>query len=213
MKIRFVALGDSLTVGFQAPSPFLPGSEKFPYTSFIEDIVEDELQKRKLSFVEFSFINAGLVGDTTKTMFERFEAYVISKTPDYVIIWGGINDLFMMKAPSAVFSNLMKIYIKSKKTKIEPIACTLTPVVGYDDILPRVRELNNMIIEYCRKEGIKLVDLYSSLADDTGRLRESFSSDGVHLSNAGYKKVAYVIYYSIIEKMLDDFKRSQVSSS
>ncbi|MBS7619023.1 hypothetical protein KEJ21_00020 [Candidatus Bathyarchaeota archaeon] len=206
MKIRFVALGDSLTVGFQAPSPFLPGSEEFPYTSLLEDIVENELQRRKLSSVEFSFINAGLLGDTTQTMLERFEVHVMPKNPDYVIIWGGINDLFTMKTPSTVFSNLMKIYVKSKETKIEPIACTLAPVLGYDEILPKIRELNAMIMEHCRNEGIKIVDLYSSLADDTGRLRESFSSDGVHLSNAGYKKVAYAIYYNLIEKMLDDFK-------
>lgn len=204
MEIRFVALGDSLTVGFQAPSPFLPGSEEFPYTRFLEDIVRDRLQAKNLSSIEFSFINSGLLGDTTRTMLERFERHVASKNPDYVIVWGGINDLFMMKTPDSVFSNLVKIYSMSMESKIEPIACTLTPVLGYDEMLPKIGELNSMIRNYCRREKIRLADLFTALSDDHGKLRESFSSDGIHLSNAGYMKVAHVIYYEAIEGIIDE---------
>ncbi len=203
--VRFAALGDSLTVGFQPPGLYLPGREEFPYTSFLEAIIYRELHRKGLDHLEVSFINLGLIGDTTPRMLQRFSSQVAPLKPDYIIVWGGINDLFSMEEPEEVYSNLRRIYEGAEEADVKPIACTLTSVLGYDDLIPRIVRLNTLLKRHCVENGIPIADLFSATADPEGRLRETFSSDGVHLSQAGYMKVANTIYYEVLEKILEDY--------
>ncbi|MFQ6054288.1 MAG: SGNH/GDSL hydrolase family protein, partial [Candidatus Bathyarchaeia archaeon] len=126
---------------------------------------------------------------------------------DYVVVWGGINDLFMLWVPESVYGDLRRIYDRALEGDIGPIACTVTPVLGYDGLMPRIVELNNLIRGHCRERVIPYADLFTAVSDESGRLRETFSSDGVHLSYAGYHRVAYAIYHQVIEPILDGWKR------
>ena len=201
--IRFVALGDSLTTGFQSPRTFLLGRDEFPYTGFLEIILSREMLEKGLDRVDVSFRNMGILGDTTQIMLERFDSHVAAHEPDYVIVWGGINDLFMFQSLENIFKNLKEIYGKAREAGSEPIACTITSVLGYDQMIPRIMELNDMIKSYCTEHGILVADLFAATSDEQGKLRETFSSDGVHLSHAGYRKVAYTLYYEAIESILE----------
>lgn len=205
IPLKFAALGDSLTVGFQPPGLYLPGREEFPYTSFLEAIVYRELHRKGLNHIEASFINLGVLGDTTRRMLQRLSSQVAPMRPDYVIVWGGINDLFSLEEPEEIYSNLRRIYEKALECDIKPIACTLTSVLGYDEFIPRIRRLNDLLRSHCRAHRIPIADLFSATSDDAGRLRETFSSDGVHLSQAGYMKVANTIYYEVLEKILEGY--------
>lgn len=209
VRLRFAALGDSLTVGFQPQGLYPPGGEETPYTSFLEAIVYRELPRRGLRHLEVSFINLGALGDTTRRMLQRFPIQVLPLRPDYVIVWGGINDLFSMEEPEDVYSNLRRIYEVAREAKIGPIACTLTSVLGYDELIPKIMRLNNLLMDYCRGQGIPIADLFSATADDAGRLRENFSSDGVHLSQAGYMEVADTIYHEVLMKILEEHARER----
>jgi len=207
IMLKFAALGDSLTVGFQSPDIFLPGREEFPYTQFLETILVSELPKKSLSHVEVYFKNVGMLGDTTRSMLERFDIHVAALEPDYVIVWGGINDLFMIQSTENILGNLKQIYGRASERGVEPIACTTTSVLGNDLMVSRVVELNDMIRGYCAEKGIPVADLFAATSDEHNRLRETFSSDGVHLSYAGYQKVAYTIYYDVIEPILDELEK------
>jgi lysophospholipase L1-like esterase len=207
LRLSFVALGDSLTVGFQPPSMYLPDMEEFPYTQFLETILFKELPKKGLDDVEVTFKNSGMNGDTTRGMLERLDAHVFSSKPDYVIVWGGINDLMMLRPPEEAFANLAKIYEKARDAGVRVIACTLTPIMNYNEVKRRIIELNDMIKRYCDPHGIPVADLFKATADNSGELREAFSSDGVHLSNAGYQRVANTIYYDVIEQILNGLTR------
>jgi len=207
LRLRFVALGDSLTVGFQPPGIYLPVMEEFPYTQFLETILFKEMPKKGLDNVEVTFKNAGMNGDTTRSMLERLDAHVLSARPDYVMVWGGINDMMMLRPPEEVFTNLAKIYEKAEDAGVRVIACTLTPIMYYNEVKLRIIELNDMIKKQCAQHGIPVADLFKATADDAGGLREAFSSDGVHLSYAGYQRVANTIYYDVIERILDGLMR------
>ncbi|KON30052.1 hypothetical protein AC482_04860 [miscellaneous Crenarchaeota group-15 archaeon DG-45] len=205
--LKFVALGDSLTVGFQPPGIFLPGREAFPYTRFLDIILSGELPRKGLGRLRVSFRNAGMLGDTVRSMLERFDGHVAAEEPDYVIVWGGINDLFMLRDPESIAGDLKRIYGRALEAGIGPIACAVTSVIGPDDIIPRVMELNQLIRGHCNDHGVPLADLFAATSDESGRLRETFSSDGVHLSQAGYRRVAHTIYYEAIEPILNGLKK------
>ena len=200
ISLTFAALGDSLTAGFD---PYQPLGYGHPYTALLDNIVRMELSRRGMDRVEASFINLGVNGDTTRGMLNRFEAQIAPTEPDHVIIWGGINDLYGGTSPEEVMENLRQLYGKAEGIGATPIACTLTSVLGFDQVIPLIRRFNYMIDECCSEDEVSMVDLFAACSDWEGRLLEAFSSDGVHLNGEGNERVAATIYEEAVKTILE----------
>jgi len=187
-KITIVAIGDSLTLGYQ--NPFLDPMtvEETPYT--------DVLKKKMGENVKIH--NKGLCGELTRDLLHRFERDVIPYKPDYVVILGGSNDLGWGFPPKEICKNLIEMYKQARAAKIEPVACTVPSILNFDDLIPARKKLNSLIKEYTQKNHILCVDLFSALSHPkTKRLREEFSSDGLHLSKEGYTVMGETIYQAL----------------
>ena len=202
VRLVFAALGDSLTRGFVPYDPLRPMGPGIPYTSYLDNFVVTELSRRGVDDVDVQFLNFGVNGDSTKGMLRRLESRVASLEPDYVIVWGGINDLFGGFPPEDIMENLKSLYVKISEVGAEPIACTLTSVVGFDAAIPSIKRLNESIREHCTEKAILFADLYSATSDDEGRLEGRYSSDGVHLTAAGNETVAQAIYLDVVETLI-----------
>ncbi len=200
--VFFVALGDSLTVGFMSPVPGRFWAVKLPYTMTLEALSRAYLKSQGKDHVEAYFINAGVNGDNTRGMLGRFESDVASERPEYVIVWAGINDLYAVSQPEQVMANLEALYRRAREIGAVPIACTLTPVTGPELMNQRIRDLNLLIAEHCEAEGIAWVDLFSTLVSCDGVLSEVYSNDGVHLSAEGYQTVAQTIFQESVGDIL-----------
>jgi len=190
--IAFICLGDSLTVGYRPLGSH--GYRGTPYTDTLEPMARARLQEHGLKGYEAFFINKGISGDSTDGMLGRFRIGVEAESPDYVIIWAGINDLYAGREPRHVMEKLKRLYAKTLEIGAGPIACTLTPTEADDQMNTRISTLNALIIEHCDGEGLRVVDLFSSLAGPDGRLSPVYSDDGVHLSPQGYAAVARTVY-------------------
>jgi len=201
--VAFVCLGDSLTVGYQSPSLY-GGYVETPYTDMLEPMARVRLQEMGLKGYEAFFINKGINGDSTDGMLGRFRTSVEAERPNYVIIWAGINDLYAGREPGQVMENLTRLYARTLETGSKPIACTLTPTEADDHMNSRIRELNALITEHCDEKGIRLVDLFSSLAGPDGRLNPPYSDDGVHLSPQGYAAVARTVFEEVVSFILEE---------
>ena len=202
LSLVFAALGDSLTGGFVPYDPVRPMGPGIPYTSYLDNMVVTELSRRGVDDGSVQFMNFGVNGDSTRGMLRRLEFRVASLEPDYVIVWGGINDLFGGFPPEDIMENLKSLYVKTSEVGAEPIACTLTSVAGFDVAIPSIKLLNESIREHCSENSILLADLYSATSDNEGRLEERYSSDGVHLTAAGNEKIAKVVYGDVIESII-----------
>jgi len=198
--VAFVCLGDSLTVGYQPPGPH--GYAETPYTDTLEPMARTRLRELGLEGYEAFFVNKGINGDSTDGMLGRFRTSVEAERPNYVVIWGGINDLYAGREPSHVMENLKKLYTRTLETGARPTACTLTPTEADDRMNARIRTLNALITRHCDREGIRLVDLFSALAGPDGRLSPAYSSDGVHLTPQGYAAVAQTIFDEVVSYIL-----------
>jgi acyl-CoA thioesterase-1 len=197
--LKFVAFGDSLTVGF-IPSRIATQ----PYSRFLKEMVDDFLkQLEKNSDFEVRFINRGVNGDLTSGMLLRFRQDVIQLNPKYVIILGGTNDIGWGVQVEEVFLNLKRMYEMALNNKIKPIGCTVPSILGGDEgIPPRVR-LNKSIKQYCREKGVLLADLYAKTCNPkTKRLRSEYSSDGLHFNALGYRKIAESIFNEAVKGIL-----------
>jgi lysophospholipase L1-like esterase len=196
-RITFVALGDSLTYGF---APFGCG---LPYTSYLDNMVIVEQGRRGLRDIDFVFVNLGVNGDTTRGMLSRLGPEVAPIGADYVIVWGGINDLFGGRSPHEVVESLGKIYARSRELGIEPVACTLTSIIHQNTIVPRIWELNDLIRAHCAENRLRRVDLFRATSNESGLLVEGYSSDGAHLSAEGNRRIASTVYAEFVEQILD----------
>jgi lysophospholipase L1-like esterase len=197
----FVALGDSLTVGFQSPSPMAPNGVETPYTQWLEKMVREKLRDMGRNVNAF-IVNAGINGDSTDGMNWRFAQDVAAEKPNFVIVWAGLNDLFAGRSPSKVFERIAELYERCHGIDASPIGCALTPVEEPDQVNEAIVALNELIKGHCQDEGIHFVDLYGATTDASGRLRRELSNDSAHLTTEGYRLVAEIIYKDAVEEIL-----------
>jgi len=204
-RLVFVALGDSLTRGYVPYRSTGPFRHSLPYTDALDNIVIVEQGKKGYGDVDCVFINRGVDGDSTRGMLSRLASELPGLNPDYVIVWGGINDIFTGRQPAEVMETLRQTYEKTTEIGATPIACTLTSVRGASAVVERILELNESIRAYSDIEGIMLADLYAATSDMEGRLLGWYSSDGAHLNMEGNRVVAATIYAEVVEGILDEY--------
>jgi lysophospholipase L1-like esterase len=204
IMFAIIAIGDSLTAGYQSAG-YDCTVEFTPYTSFLEErLSENEGIRKKKVLVQIH--NRGISGELTHQMLARFNADVLMPQPNLAIVLGGSNDLGWGISPSEVFSNLVKMYDLAEKNRIATIACSIPSILGFDSLVPPRRELNGMIRKYCIKKGKAFADLFKATAHPTTkRLLEGYSSDGLHLSTDGYRKMADTIFDEALRDILDGF--------
>ena len=206
MDYRFlvlVALGDSMTVGYQSPSPENPRGTDFPYTRVLEQLVWSEIRQRDLTNLGVIVENEGVNGDKIEGMITRFNPRVTRHKPNYVIIWTGFNDLHPTIKIQDNINNLQKLYHMTRSIGAEPIGCSLTPGKTLFHNL-RIVEFNKAIQSLCSSESIIYVDLFDVMTDSEGKLDKQYYNDG-HLSNKGYTKVAETIFKKAIKGILSNF--------
>ncbi len=180
-----VALGDSLTAGYRASDPYSI-DRRVPYPYQLEELIRQRVALRG-SGVQAFVVNAGINGDSTEGMLERFDRSVEAEKPDAVVVWGGINDLGAGRGAEGAMVNLARLYSRCTAIRATPVACTLTPTRRTSAGMLR---LNAMIRAHASEKVLILADLYTALADEGGNLRVEYSDDGAHLTPAGYRRVA-----------------------
>ena len=200
--IEAVFLGDSLTAGFQQGPGYLP-PRYFPFVNMLESSLRIKLRELDVDR-DIAVVNEGMDGDSTGGMLERFSRSVEPAKPDIVLIWGGINDLSSRKTPEETLPNIIELAERSKALGAVPIVINVTPVEGahFNETVCR---LNELIEKYCTESETMYLDLYSELVDSEGKLAETYSNDGVHLSDAGYRKIMPPIFLAVlklVEKMI-----------
>jgi lysophospholipase L1-like esterase len=57
----------------------------------------------------------------------------------------------------------------------------------------RIDHVNEMLAAICADQGVTMIDVHSALADERGRLRGEYTTDGLHLSHDGYLRVTEVL--------------------
>lgn len=165
-----VMLGNSLTEfggDWQARLPWLPGRVR----------------------------NRGIAGDDTRGITRRLRS-ITKGHPKAILLECGINDISHGLTAREVARSLCKLIdrIRRQTPRTVLIVQSLTPINestrrwrlldGRSADIPRVNEL---LREHCLARGVAYVDLYRALdTEGTGVLPIALTTDGLHLSEAGY---------------------------
>lgn len=164
-----------------------------------------------------NIVNKGIDGNQSFEMSERFERDVLAYNPEYVLLWGFINDIFRSESAQLdtslerIKSSFKDMVDTARLHNIEPILGTevtirersgidnwLTGMVGkimgkqsYQDYINmHVRETNDWLREFARNNNLKILDFEKLLSDAEGKRQAQYSkSDGSHISPLGYDKL------------------------
>jgi acyl-CoA thioesterase I len=198
-----VCFGDSLTAGYQSPTPDCPQLRETPYGAFLQE---------RLGACATVVVH-GLCGELTGEMVARFSRDVIVLKPASVVILGGTNDLGWQAAPAEILRNLCTMYDMALAEQVRPVAVTVPSIRVAGDVgegegrlwlnanIRCRRELNEMIQRVCREKQISCVDFFSATQEqDSGLLAEPYSNDGLHLTTEGYRRLAELLYEEVFSR-------------
>ena len=203
-KTKVIFFGDSITE---------LGVKEKPYKGYI--LVMDSLSKAENKSDQYEFVGSGISANKVYDLYLRLEDDVLSKSPDVVFIYVGVNDVWhkTLLGTGTDADKFERFYLAIlKKLKDRNIKAVLvTPaVVGEktDMSNPLDGDLNkycNIIRDIAKKNELPLVDLRKEFAsfyknnNPNNEEKNILTYDKVHLNTKGNQLVAELMWKAIKE--------------
>ncbi|MFT4223384.1 SGNH/GDSL hydrolase family protein [Dysgonomonas sp.] len=175
-------------------------------------ITENWVHLRYKFFTENNYICRGIGGQTSSLLLLRFRQDVIELQPKAVVINAGINDIAENTGaydPDFTLSNIMSMAELAKANGIKVILSSVLPSNGYgwrggiENVPQKIIELNERIKSYAQEMGFYYVDYYTSMKVEDGSLKSSYTFDGLHPNEEGYK-IMEALIQNAIKDVLND---------
>lgn len=151
-------------------------------------------------------VNRGIPGQISTQLLLRFEDDVVSLKPVAVVILAGTNDLRglagaataqMQPAIRRIARNLTAMADIADARRVRVILCAVPPVDKGQAAEARdpsvIAAANDWLRRFAAERGYAFLDYHAALAGPDGLIRAEYTSDGLHLSRAGYLKLKPVL--------------------
>ena len=159
-------------------------------------------------------VNSGISGNTTYDVLNNLKDRVYRYNPSKVFILIGTNDVLLDEhSNEETVSNIGKIIDEIKKNRpyAEIFVQSIYPVNSSDDdkinsksVYIRnnidIQIMNKSIESICKEKGVTYIDMYSLLVDDSGNLDINYTTEGLHITDAGYSVITKKLMEYINEK-------------
>lgn len=169
---------------------------------FLGDSITEQYDIKKY-FEDYPVVNSGVSGDVAGSIVKDMKKRVYDYNPSKIFLLVGINDLRKGKDNNEIVSDIKEIVklIKDNRPYSEIYLESIYPINKTDDdkVSDSVRdiefdnekiiEVNDLLKEMAKEEKINYIDLYNKLVDDDGNLNISYTKDGLHISDDGYKVI------------------------
>ncbi|HUK51321.1 MAG TPA: GDSL-type esterase/lipase family protein [Terriglobales bacterium] len=186
MKLRIVGLGDSTTAGapgFLSPLEAPPDGAGNPESQYAYWI----MRKRP----DWTVLNRGINGQRIDEILARFEWDVIHENADWIIILGGVNDVYQGVSLTLIKENLATLHQRSLSSGIRSVACTILPYNTASEVeCNSIRELNRFIENKANQLRIAFCDTNRAVSDPNNPDQLRASPDGYHPDVSGYRNMA-----------------------
>ncbi len=213
MAPHLICFGDSLTAGYQSPGFGDETPEDTPYGGFLQSWLGSRGEVTV----------AGICGEVTQEMTERFNRDVVRHHPEVVVILGGTNDLGSGLTSASIMKNLQILYRQAQEAGIQVVGVTVPSIYGSEEasMMPNEssnlvcghipqwvrsqidsrRTLNRLIQDTCIAMQMSCVDLFGETSEAPhNTLAPAYSNDGLHLSTLGYERFAELVWQVLFEK-------------
>ncbi len=153
-------------------------------------------------FPDIPVINSGTCGFVTDDILKNLGNYVYIYNPTKVFILIGTNDISLTdNTNEEILANIKKIVneIQKYRPKAHIYVESLYPInnnnekyekIDMDKVKDRdnlrIKEINKLIYEYCQENKLEYINMYDELVDDNNNLNIEYTTDGLHMTEAGY---------------------------
>lgn len=212
---KFLAFGDSITEGvtstcnrvtagmsFFETLLVLPKGANDPWT--YPNVLQGLLRERYVA-QSSTVSNQGRGGEFVADGATRLPGIVASAAPQVVLLQEGANDANSHRSPSSIAGSLRTMVRDAKGRGMQVYVGTLLPqrplgvlgsCRGYGE--EDVPGINTAIRTMAGSEGVPLVDLYQAFGGVPG---DFIGADGLHPSEAGYRKIAETFFDTIRQRL------------
>lgn len=191
-KKKVLFFGDSITSAGVAPNG---------YITLLQQMLEKSGKSKN-----YELIGAGVGGNKIYDLYLRLEDDVISKKPDLVFIYIGINDVWHKRSsgtgtdPAKFMQFYKKIIDKIETAGAKVVICTPTVIGEKKNFLNEqdgdLNKYAQMIREIAKDKKTGLIDLRKVVLDyinghnPEDKDRGVLTTDGVHMNDEGNKLLA-----------------------
>lgn len=143
-----------------------------------------------------TIINRGISGDNTFGVIARIDEIVKLK-PASLFILIGTNDLSKKIPDEIVIENIFTIVsrVKAGSPKTKIFVQSILPINNTVEKFPQqfnnenhILTINDQLSRYAERLRYTYIDLYGKFLDDQGKLKSSYTFDGLHLNALGYQQ-------------------------
>jgi isoamyl acetate esterase len=161
----------------------------------------------------YDFVGAGIGGNKVYDLYLRLEDDVLSKNPDVVVIYVGVNDVWhkTLLGTGTDADKFEKFYLailkKLKEKNIKAILCTPAVVGEKTDFSNQLdgdlNRYSNIIRDIAKKNNLPLVDLrqkfldYDKTNNPDNKEKDILTYDKVHLNAKGNQLVADAMWKAV----------------
>jgi len=159
----------------------------------------------KSYFPDLDVVNRGIIGDNTEGMLARIDEVCAAK-PQKFFIMAGINDISQNRANKEIISNYRDIISKLKsispqtKIYIQSVLPINNDFGKYKRLIGKehqIVDLNNQLKLLAYNDHITFINLFPLYAGADGKLKNEFTSDGLHLKPQAYNSWVNIIYHYV----------------
>lgn len=135
--------------------------------------------------------NAGISGEDTSQMRDRWAADVAAKKPTVLHVLGGTNDITGALSDATTIANLRWMVQEGKRLGCIVFIGTIPPRDDIDTTLDNIDRINVGIKMIAATEGAHLIDYHAALTNPAnGHYKSGLSTDQVHANAIGQKVMA-----------------------
>lgn len=143
------------------------------------------------TFPGATVLNRGVGGSWLSDFADHVDQLVLACEPRTVVLYAGENDIAAGFAPTDVLEafNDFRARLRAAAPRARLIFLAIKPCPRRAKLIPIMQEANALILAECRKDpNCTFVDTFTPLLDAEGNpTPELYATDGVHLSQAGYR--------------------------
>ncbi|AMR32259.1 G-D-S-L family lipolytic protein [Mucilaginibacter sp. PAMC 26640] len=199
--VKIVFFGDSITEYGTRPDGYI--------TLFRQKLKDNNKS------ADYEVAGAGIGGNKIYDLYLRYEDDVLSKNPDFVVIWVGVNDVWhkRLSGTGTDYDKFGRFYTALiKKLQAKGIKVTLCTPAAIGEKTDYTNELDGDLNKYSHsirelavQNNCGLIDLrklfheYGLKNNPQNLDKNILTGDGVHLNPAGNQFVADLMYQSLIK--------------
>lgn len=136
------------------------------------------------AFPEIDVLNAGVSGDTIADIAARLDG-VVAGRPATVVVMAGTNESRRATVEQVVrgLEDIL-FHLRHELPDARLIVCSVLP--RERERADWIREVNIHVRQFAPTVKAEFLDLWPAFAEEDGELRADFTTDRLHLTDAGY---------------------------